>query len=151
MVQSYKSIDQIQISIVDNWIWIKESFKWSPYWIEWETDEYYIDLAFQRWITCDSDIWAWNWLAFTKAIVEKTNSSMSYVSWNTLFKVDKWEEYFKREHIWWNGVVIDIHLNLNILQESDTIEWLRKEWKWSSFVDLELDDMEYDEYRDIFW
>lgn len=151
MVQYYKWKDEIQISIVDNWIWIKESFRWSAHWKEWEWDEYYIDLAFQRWITSDSSIWAGNWLAFTKMIVEKTNSSMSYVSWKTLFTVDKWEEYFTRGNIWWKGVLLDIHLNLNILQESDTIEWLRKEWKWSSFTDLVLDDMEYDSYSDIFW
>ena len=145
MLQSYPQRWELHICIVDNWIWIKESFRGSSYWDESKTDEYYINLAFQRWKTSDSNIWAWNGLYWTKEIVKKTNSKLRYLSWKTLFTIDWEEKYFSQNDIWWQWVLLDIQIDLDSLSKSDIIKWLKEIGHNSSFIDQELDDKEYDD------
>lgn len=148
MLQSYPKRWDLHICIVDNWIWIKESFRDSIYWNEFKMDKFYIDFAFQRWITSNSEIWAWNWLYWTKEIIKKTNSKLNYLSWKTLFTIDWEEKYFTQNDTWWNWVLLDLQINLDNLSKSDIIEWLKEIGHNSSFIDQELDDKEYDE---LFW
>lgn len=146
MLQAYPNRRELHICIVDNWIWIKESFRKSKYWNEDLSELDYIKLAFERWKTSDSNIWAWNWLYWTKEIVKKTNSKLNYLTWNTLFTINGDEEkFFSQKENWWNWVLLDININLDNLSSVDIVDWLKKVWNNSSFVDLELDDREYDE------
>lgn len=113
MFQTYPASGKINISIVDSWVGITESFKNSSYWDSSKSTRYYIDLAFERWKTSNSEIWAWNGLFFCRELVRITDSSMTLVTGDTLYSISWNTEIYTQIKNSWNGVIIDLELNIN--------------------------------------
>lgn len=143
MFQTYKRSNTVNLAIVDNGIWIQQSFRESPFWNSAKGIDYYINLAFERWKTSNSNIGAWNGLYFSKELVKLTNSKLSFLSGNMLYEIE-WENetYQTLDNVWWAGVIIDLHINIDSIDTVKVLELFNGIYPWY----LE----EYDELDDIF-
>jgi hypothetical protein len=122
MMQCYKKSWDLNFTIVDAWIWIKNSYRNSVLWKDNKTDRDYIETAFTRWKTSNPLEWAWNGLSKSKELIKLTGWSMQYFSWNCLYYIT-WndERYITDEKKLWEWVLIDIHINLNNIKSSDIL------------------------------
>ncbi len=140
MMQSFHDSKRINFCVVDNWVWIKESFKDSSYYDPKLGYEYYIDLALQKWVTRDKDVWAGNWLYWTLEIIKATWSELTFYSWDT-YCTQKWMD---TNYVSWTGfrqwILLDIDFDINNLNK-DVIDNLISKWalvKW-----LDVDELEH--------
>lgn len=144
MMQFYPSKDYIHFSIVDNGIGIRESFKASYYRDPRLWYEYYIDLAFQKWVTRDKNIGAWNGLYGTMEIIKATWSDLLFYSGDT-YCFQKWLDTTYTSWLpFWQGNLLDIKFNIRNLNK-DVIDNLISKWALVKGLDIEelkhLDDL----------
>lgn len=145
MTQVFPKTNIIHFCVVDNGIWIKESFIKSTYYNEALWHEYYIDLALQKWVTRDRSIWAGNWLYGTLEIIKATWSQLNFITWDALC-MQNWLDtsYFKIGWFWkWNLLDIKFHIN-NLNKE--IIDNLISKWTLAKGLDVD----ELDHLNDLF-
>lgn len=135
MMQIYKKLNKINFCLIDNWIWIKESFNSNN--IIFNKDEDYIIKAFERWQTSNKDIWAWNGLFFTKEIVMKSLSTLNYRTWNYLYSIKDGKESIKRIDSNWQGIFLDIEFKINNLNKNIIWEYTF----WNNDINDILEDI----------
>ena len=136
MLQKYPANNTVHICIADNWIWIRKSLENK---FNLDTDLDYIVKAFEKWVTSRWKA-GWNWLFFTKEIVKNSWSKLYYWSWDFIYIIKDWEEFYintKKYWLSWQGILLDIELNLNNINS----ELMQKIW---INVKEELDNMEDD-------
>jgi len=144
MMQCYPAKWILQFSLVDNWVWIKKSFEWSKYYDKDLPNKFFIDLAFQKWVTRDKELWAWNWLYWTEEIIKASNSSLTLHTWDTIYNLN-WLNKEYNEAPYWQWLLLDIKFNMNNIN-SDLIDYLMSKWVLNKGIDVE----ELEHLEDLF-
>lgn len=142
MMQVSHNLWYLNFTVVDNWIWMKESFRWSEYYDESRWYDYYLDLAFQKWITRNTSIGAGNWLYWTVEIIKESDSQLLMYSWDAIFKQNGKDKIIEKGLPFWKWTLIDIKLNIEKI-DSDLVTKLVSNWVIKSPIQAnELEHLE---------
>lgn len=145
MMQSFPRTNIIHFCVVDNGIWLKESFKDSKYYNPALWYDYYIDLAFQKWVTRDREIWAGNGLYGTLEIIKATWSQLNFVTWDVLCSQNWLDTTYSKIGWFWTWNLLDIRFHINNLNK-EVIDNLISKWTLAKGLDVD----ELDHLNDLF-